>query len=90
MRHHKKLHRRSLTFSVSLTVAVVSAQPLEQRTHHFGAAEALEAGPDVLMVPFQSADLQDSGDRKPWKLSLGNGPAGANLAATVDETPTFP
>lgn len=59
----------TLTFSISLTVAVVSARPLEQRPHHFGAAEALEAGPNVLMVPFQSADLEDSGDRKPWKLS---------------------
>lgn len=57
-----------LTFSVGLGVTGVSAQPLKQRSHHFGAAEALEPGPNVLVVPFQSADLQDPGKRKPRKI----------------------
>lgn len=48
-----------LTFDVSLRAAVVSAQPLEERSHHLGAAEALEAGADVLVVPLQSPDLED-------------------------------
>lgn len=89
-----------LTFGVGLGVTGVSAQPLKQRSHHFGAAEALEPGPNVLVVPFQSADLQDPGKRKPRKLDLGNGkshlalkkkkqnnkkPARMNLAAAVDE-----
>lgn len=67
------LPRLSLTFSIGLRVTVVAAQPLKQRSHHFGAAEALEPGPNVLVVPFQSADLQDPGRRKPQKLDLKNG-----------------
>lgn len=61
----KSLSCVRLTFSVGLRVTVVSAQPLKQRSHHFGAAEALEPGPNVLVVPFQSADLQDPGKKKP-------------------------
>lgn len=68
-----------LTFSISLSVTVVSAQPLKQRSHHFGTAEALESGPNVLVVPFQSADLQDSGKRKPGKLNLGSGKSHLDL-----------
>lgn len=50
-----------LTFEV---LAGASAQPLEERSHHLGAAEALEAGADVLVVPLQGADLQDPVEKK--------------------------
>lgn len=58
-----------LTFELALRAAVLSAQPLEERSHHFGAAEAFEACTNVFVVPLQSTDLQDSdkgndGDRK--------------------------
>lgn len=49
----------SLTFEVILRAAAFSAQPLEERAHHLGTAEALEAGTHVLVVPLQSADLED-------------------------------
>lgn len=60
----KSLPCVKLTFSVGLRVTVVHTQPLKQRSHHFGTAEALESGPNVLVVPFQSADLQDSWKKK--------------------------
>lgn len=69
----KSLPCVKLTFSVRLTVTVVSAQPLKQRSHHLGAAEALEPRPNVLVVPFQSANLQHPGEKKALKLNLGNG-----------------
>lgn len=50
-----------LTFEVH---AGLSTQPLEERPHHLCTAEALEAGADVLVVPLQSADLQDSVQKK--------------------------
>ena len=58
-----------VTFELTLRTAVLSAQPLEERSHHLGAAEAFEARTNVFMVPLQSTDLQDSdkrndGDRK--------------------------
>lgn len=58
-----------LTFELALRAAVLSAQPLEERSHHLGAAEAFEACTNVFVVPLQSTDLQDSdkgndGDRK--------------------------
>lgn len=53
-----------LTFNVGLRVTVVSAQPLKQRSHHLGTAEALEAGPNILVVPFQSPNLEDPGKKK--------------------------
>lgn len=58
-----------LTFELALRAAVLSAQPLEERSHHLGAAEAFESCTNVFVVPLQSTDLQDSdkgndGDRK--------------------------
>lgn len=38
---------------------MLCAQPLEERSHHFGTAETLETGTDVLMVPLQCTDLED-------------------------------
>lgn len=56
-----------LTFEV---LAGLSAQPLEERSHHLCTAEALEAGADVLVVPLQSTGLQDPVEKKQgW---LGN------------------
>lgn len=51
----------SLTFDFH---AGLSTQPLEERPHHFCTAETLEAAADVLVVPLQSADLQDSMEKK--------------------------
>lgn len=36
-----------------------SAQPFEERSHHLGTPEALEAGTDVFVVPLQGTDLED-------------------------------
>lgn len=37
-----------------------SAQPLEERPHHLGAAKSLEPGTDVFVVPLQRANLEDA------------------------------
>ena len=39
---------------------MLSTQPLEERSHHLGAAEALETCSNIFVVPLQSTDLQDS------------------------------
>lgn len=48
-----------LTFKVILRATVFSAQPLEERSHDLGTAEALEAGPNIFVVPLQSTNLED-------------------------------
>lgn len=47
------------TLEVTLGGTVRPVQPLEERSHHLGAAEAFEACTDVFMVPLQGADLED-------------------------------
>lgn len=53
-----------LTSQVTLRAAAFSVEPPEEGTHHLGAAEALETGTDVLMVPLQSTDLEYSVSEK--------------------------
>lgn len=53
-----------LTSEVTLRAAVFSAQPPKQRPHHLGTAKTLETGTDVLVVPLQSADLENPLRRK--------------------------
>lgn len=69
----------ALTCGVAVGAAVFPAQPLKQRSHHLGTAEALESGPDVLMVPLQRTDLQNPGGKtsirntKPAFLEVSGG-----------------
>lgn len=56
-----------LTFELALRAAVLSAQPLEERSHHLGAAEAFEAVSDVVVVPACSPDLHHPADVQPAK-----------------------
>ncbi len=48
-----------LTFKVILRATAFSTQPLEERSHHLGTTEALEAGTNVFVVPLQSTNLEN-------------------------------
>lgn len=53
-----------LTSQVTLGGAEIATQPLVERAHNLGTAKALETGAHILMVPLQSANLEDPGERE--------------------------
>lgn len=59
------MHRASPPTSAGGATLTVSIQPLVQRPHHLGAAEALEAIPHVVVVPASGSNLHHPADGQP-------------------------